>query len=54
MDVWTPVKVTNPDHPRVGEAGTIQSLKQADDKYKVKFDDDEAIVLMPAADLQAL
>lgn len=54
MDVRTSVKVKNPDHPRFGEAGYIETAKFPDDSIGVKFDSDSVVMAVPLTDLQAL
>lgn len=56
MQVYTSAKVTDKDHPRFDQVGTIVS---ADDPVQVKFDDAEAangyvIELMLVDQLQGL
>ena len=42
LPVWTPVIVTNPDHPRVNTAGTVHRINPTThpDSVIVKFDTD--------------
>lgn len=55
LDIWTAVKVTNPDHPRTGTAGTVQAVnKKHPDEVGVKFDVDGVVEVVAVADLQAL
>jgi hypothetical protein len=55
FDIWTNVKVTNPDHPRFGTAGNVQAInKEKPDSVGVKFDADGVLEVVAKADLQAL
>ncbi len=39
LSVWQSVKVSNPEHPRVGQAGTVQTVSPAHpDEVVVEFD----------------
>lgn len=51
--VYTPVKVTNAEHPRHGQAGSTQGSVDAD-HTNVKFDSDNAVEAVANADLQQL
>lgn len=55
FDLWTPVKVTNTDHPRADQAGYVyaNSPKHPDDTG-VCFDADSATVVVALADLGAV
>ncbi|WP_310611654.1 hypothetical protein [Limnohabitans sp.] len=52
--IWQSVKVANQDHPRDGQAGTVQTVNHAHpDEVVVKFDNGD-IEAVAVADLQAL
>jgi hypothetical protein len=53
--VWTPVEVTNPDHPRKGTAGIVVAVDPAKtDRVVVKFDTDGVSEETLQADLRQL
>lgn len=54
FEVWTSIKVTNPDHPRFQTAGTVNAQAKAGEQVQVKFDLDGEVIDMDATDLQAL
>lgn len=56
LDVWTPVKVTNPDHPRADQAGFVFAANASThpDEVVVKFDTDGTTESVQLADLQVL
>lgn len=56
FEVWTPVTVVTPDHPRAGTAGTVQQVNRAKHPAEVvvKFDLDGTEESVLCADLKAL
>lgn len=56
MQVRASVKVTNPDNPRVDQAGVIEAMGGEDtpDAVVVRFDLDKAAEVVPTADLVQL
>lgn len=53
--VWQSVKVSNQDHPRDGQAGTVHTVNPAHpDEVVVKFDADGSTEAVSVNDLQAL
>jgi hypothetical protein len=55
MEVWTQVKVKNPDHDRVGQAGVVHATHPTNkDTVDVKFDTDSEVVNVKTEDLQVL
>lgn len=55
FEVWTSVKVKNPEHPRAGQAGVVHAVNPAKpEEVAVRFDDDGQVQLVATADLQVL
>lgn len=55
FSIWQSVQVSNPEHPRFGQAGTVQGTNPATpDEVAVKFDLDNIMVVIAVADLKAL
>ena len=55
LSVWTAVKVVKQGAEREGQAGTVHaSSPEHPEEVVVKFDQDNALVSVPVADLQAL
>ncbi len=55
FSVWTAVQVSNPEHPRTGQAGVVCATNPATpDEVAVRFDSDSIVVLMLVSDLRAL
>lgn len=55
FSVWTAVQVSNPEHPRAGQAGVVYATNPATpDEVAVRFDADSIVVLMAVTDLRAL
>ena len=55
FSVWTSVKVTRADHPRVTQAGTVHATSpEKPDEVTVKFDVDGHLEAVAVADLVAL
>lgn len=55
FNVWQSVKVKTEDHPRAGQAGTVQETNPNNkDEVIVKFDSDGHLVSISVNDLQAL
>lgn len=53
--IWQSVKVTNDQHPRVGQAGTVHATNpHHPDEVVVKFDVDEQQEAVAVADLVGL
>jgi hypothetical protein len=53
--VWQSVKVSNLDHARAGQAGTVHTVSPAHpDEVVVKFDEDGSLEAVKVEDLQAL
>lgn len=55
FSIWQAVIVSNTEHPRAGQAGTVQGINPATpEEVAVKFDLDNIMVVVPVADLKAL
>lgn len=54
FNIWQSVQVTNKDHERHAQAGTVQSGKLEDGSFLVKFDADGVTEATPADDLRGL
>ncbi|WP_312129361.1 hypothetical protein [Diaphorobacter nitroreducens] len=55
FSVWSPVQVTNEDHPRFGQAGIVHAVNPAvPDEVAVRFDVDSQVVAVAVADLKGL
>lgn len=54
FSIWQSVQVTQVDHPRFGQAGTVQSNAFPDGSYVVKFDVDGQSEAVLPADMRAL
>lgn len=55
FSIWQSVKVVNPEHPRYGQAGSVQGINPATpDQVAVRFDADAIMVVVDNNDLQGL
>lgn len=56
FNVWKSVSVTNPEHPRAGQAGTVFAVNAEThpDEVTVKFDADGTLEAVKNADLKGL
>lgn len=55
FEVWTCVKVKNPEHARAGQAGVVHAVnKDKPDEVAVRFDLDGRVQLVATADLEVL
>jgi hypothetical protein len=55
FEVWNSVQVTNAEHPRHNEAGTVFAVDRAHpEEVAVRFDTDSQVQLVPSADLKLL
>lgn len=55
FEVWNSVQVTNPDHPRHGEAGIVHAVDSGHpEEVAVRFDTDLQVQLVAVADLKGL
>lgn len=55
FSVWQSVQVSNAEHPRAGQAGTVQATTPNNlEEVAVRFDIDNVLVVMNVADLKAL
>lgn len=54
FQIWTSVIVKTKEHPRYGQAGSIQSAEKPGGVYDVKFDIDSELVEVNKTDLRAL
>ncbi|WP_422849585.1 hypothetical protein ACOYR4_11315 [Acidovorax sp. M14] len=55
FSIWQSVQVSNPEHPRFGQAGSVQGINpETPNEVAVKFDLDSIMVVVPVADLKAL
>lgn len=55
FNIWQSVKVTAPDHPRAGQAGTVQAINpKKPDVVGVRFDADGVTESVAVADLLGL
>lgn len=53
--VWTAVQVSNPDHFRAGQAGSVQGTSpDHPDEVAVKFDVDGVTAIVKVSDLKQL
>jgi len=54
FQIWQSVQVINETHERAGQVGSVQSAKNADGGYAVKFDTDGQTVDVHESDLRGL
>lgn len=55
FEVWTCVKVKNPEHARADQAGVVHAVnKDKPDEVAVRFDLDGRVQLVATADLEVL
>lgn len=54
MNPWTSVQVSNADHARTGQAGTVRQTSEDRAQVLVVFDIDGAAEWVAVADLKAL
>jgi hypothetical protein len=55
FEVWNMVKVKNPDHARVGQAGVVYAVQPGNTtEVAVRFDVDLEVQLVAVADLDLL
>lgn len=55
FSVWQSVQVSNPEHPRFGQAGSVQATTPNNvEEVAVRFDLDSVLVVLNVADLKAL